>query len=546
MQVRHALLAAGNTHPGLLRDTNEDRFHYDAARGLFIVVDGVGGQAAGEKAAEAALGKIRATLEAETEPVEERIREAVTSANNEIYRLASLRPEWKGMACVLTIAVVDGADVVVGHVGDTRLYKLRRGRLEKLTKDHSPVGEREDAGEISEADAMRHPRRNEVYRDVGSEPHRPGDPGFVDVFRVPFEPDAALLLCSDGLTDLVDAATIRNAVEEYAGHPYEVVRSLIDSANDAGGKDNVTVVYAEGSRFAEGEDTRDIARRRATRAVADPPPASPAPAGARWRVAALVVLLAIVIAWSAYARRDLWMSSPFAQLPPAQGPVLVVRPGESIAAAIGRADAGTEIVVEPGEYRERLVLTSGVRLRSRVPRAASIRLPGGASESDAAVVALDVTDAEVVGFRIVGDAATPLGTGVSSVNSSLTIVDVDISGAQTAAVVFGAGAAGAIVASDVHDNPGTGVVVRGGALPRIAHNTFVRNATSDRAAGPMLIESGARPEIRSNTFVGVTPAAVIAPAGAASIAADNWFIPAPRQPTRPGVRGGQPGRQGRQ
>ena len=95
---------------------------------------------------------------------------------------------------------------------------MRRGRIDKLTKDHSPVGEREDAGQLSEAEAMRHPRRNEVYRDVGSELHHADDPGFMDVFRVPFEPDAALLLCSDGLTDLVDSTAIRRMVEEYAGH----------------------------------------------------------------------------------------------------------------------------------------------------------------------------------------------------------------------------------------------------------------------------------------------------------------------------------------
>ena len=186
VQVRTALRASGNTHPGLLRDINEDRFHYDPSRGIFIVIDGVGGQAAGEKAAETALAKIRERLEDESGPIEERIREAIVRANDEILRLASLRPEWKGMACVLTVAVVDGPDVVVGHVGDTRLYRIQRGRIEKLTRDHSPVGEREDSGEISEVDAMRHPRRNEVYRDVGSEPHRPDDPGFIDVLRASF------------------------------------------------------------------------------------------------------------------------------------------------------------------------------------------------------------------------------------------------------------------------------------------------------------------------------------------------------------------------
>src|SRR5262245_56744169 len=262
LQVGTTLKAAGDSHPGLQRTINEDRFHYDSAHGIFIVVDGVGGQAAGEKAAETALATVRTRLERETGPVEDRVREAIALANNEVHRLASLRAEWQGMAVVLTVAVVHNGDLVVGHVGDTRLYKLRAGRIEKLTRDHSPVGEREDAGELSELDAMHHPRRNEVYRDVGSDHHEPDDPEFIDVFRRPLETDAALLLCSDGLTDQVNSATITEIVSDFAGHPFEIVHALIDAANAAGGKDNVTVVYAEGPRFSEGEDTRDLRQRR--------------------------------------------------------------------------------------------------------------------------------------------------------------------------------------------------------------------------------------------------------------------------------------------
>src|SRR4051812_48311046 len=179
MQVGASVKAAGDSHPGLQRSVNEDRFHCDAAHGIFIVVDGVGGQAAGEKAAETALTTLRSRLERETGPVEDRVREAIALANNEIHRLASIQPEWKGMACVVTVAVIADGDVVIGHVGDTRLYKVRGGRIEKLTRDHSPVGEREDAGLLNEREAMQHPRRNEVYRDVGSEVHEPDDVGFI-------------------------------------------------------------------------------------------------------------------------------------------------------------------------------------------------------------------------------------------------------------------------------------------------------------------------------------------------------------------------------
>ena len=154
------------------------------------------------------------------------------------------------MACVLTAALVDNGRATIGHVGDTRLYKLREDSIQKVTRDHSPVGEREDAHELSELEAMRHPRRNEVYRDVGSEPHELIDTDFVDVEDISFEPDSALLLCSDGLSDLLESATIVDVVRRYAGAPETVVRTLIEMANAEGGKDNITVVYVEGEHFA--------------------------------------------------------------------------------------------------------------------------------------------------------------------------------------------------------------------------------------------------------------------------------------------------------
>ena len=244
-----------------------------------------------------------------------------------------------------------------------------------------------------------------------------------------------------------------------------------------------------------------------------------------------------VIAWALYSGVGFPVSTA-GPVPAAAVPaVIAVESGGSIAAALARAGAGTEIVVEPGEYRGRLVLKSGVRLRSRVPRGASIRLPAGASEADAAVVAIDVSDAELTGFRILGDAATPLGIGVSSANATLTLADVEIQGAATAAVVFGAGAAGGLLGSDVHDNPGAGVIVRNGAAPRIVHNRFAANASSGRAAGPMLIEAGGRPEIRAHTFIGVAPTAIIGLAGEspAALGIDNWFVAVPR-PARQGPR----------
>ena len=516
MQVHTGLKAAGLTHPGLLREINEDRYHYDPARGFFVVVDGLGGAAAGEKAAETALTLVRTRLERETGAIEDRVREAIGLANDEIYRLASLHPEWKGMACVLTAAVVDDGAVVVGHVGDSRLYKFRHGRMEKITRDHSPVGEREDAGELSEREAMRHPRRNEVYRDVGSERHDPDEPDFIDVSRRPFEADAALLLCSDGLTDLVPAAAIAATVRDCAGHPQETVRALVDAALDAGGKDNVTVVYVEGPRFGAEQDTRDLR----------PAVSSSSPRVRAWRLTALIALLVLVTALAAYLQRDRILPPVVPPAVRSSAPV-VVSAGGSIAAALRTASRGSQVIVEPGEYRERIALRSGVRLVSRVPHGAVLRLPAGASETDPAVVAFDVTDAELSGFRIVGDSATPLGTGVVVRNSSVTLSDLDISGATGTAIEYAGGDCGWLVGALLHDNPGTAITVRATAAPRVAHSAFVRNAAAEHAAGVIVAEADAHPVFTANTFVDLRPDTVLVPAAPAAVAAlarDNWFV----------------------
>jgi serine/threonine protein phosphatase PrpC len=526
MRVANTVRAAGASDPGLQRNHNEDRCHWDEQRGIFLVVDGVGGQAAGEKAADTALAKLRDRLERQTGRIEDRIREAIAIANDEIFRLASIRPEWKGMACVLTVAVVDNGDVVVGHVGDTRLYKVRRGRLQKLTRDHSPVGEREDARELSEQEAMRHPRRNEVFRDVGSEPHDPDDPDFIDIERVPFERDAALLLCTDGLTDSVDSATIGTIVDTFAGHPADVVRELIESANDAGGKDNVSVVYVEGDQFTGSRQARvavetDAAERPAgdlmlrldvpaadhAEAIGARVSSAPKPSPVRRMVTwAVVILLLAVIAAALLLERGAGMRllrEPLARFAGGQRAVVRVGPSDSIATALAGARPGTDVVVEPGEYREAVTLPPGVRLVSRVPRGATLRLSGTASDNEAVVTASGVSGAQLVGFRIVGDAATPVGIGIYSERSDLEIIDVEISGAKNAAVEFGRGSTGTLLASDLINNFGSALIVRAGGAPRISHNRFARNATAEASPPVLILEASTTARFIANIFEGL-------------------------------------------
>jgi len=251
--------AASDT--GLLRERNEDRFWVDAEHGIFLVVDGIGGCAAGDVAAEIAVDSIRQSLAAFDGPADACVRAAILRANNRIFEEAAQHDEFAGMACVLTLAVVKDGRLTVGHVGDSRLYLIWNGAIRKITSDHSPVGEDEDAGELSEKEAMVHPRRNVVSRDVGSKPRVEDDRRFVEIRQCRFRRDAALLLCSDGLTDQLTAAQVLEIVEDYAGDADAVAVRLVEAANAAGGRDNITALFVAGGefrghRFAAGTATR--------------------------------------------------------------------------------------------------------------------------------------------------------------------------------------------------------------------------------------------------------------------------------------------------
>jgi PPM family protein phosphatase len=153
------------------------------------------------------------------------------------------------MACVLTLALVEGDRITIGHVGDSRLYLIAGGAIRKLTSDHSPVGEDEDAGEVSEQEAMSHPRRNEVFRDVGTRPRSADEEDFIDIRVSRFPEAGAILLCSDGLSDQLTSNHIRDIVERYSGDPAQIARNLVDAANQAGGKDNITALFVAGPNF---------------------------------------------------------------------------------------------------------------------------------------------------------------------------------------------------------------------------------------------------------------------------------------------------------
>jgi PPM family protein phosphatase len=262
---RSEFRSAAATDTGLLRDNNEDRYWIDSERGLFLVVDGVGGHAAGELAAQTAVETIKDLLTGTgaaegvgsapdlvpgaVAPPEERVRAAIAAANNRIFQIAARDGGLKGMACVLTLAILEEGQITIGHVGDSRLYLIWNGAIRKLTSDHSPVGQDEDAGELTEQEAMQHPRRNEVFRDVGTALRSAADDGFIEVRKSRFHRDAAILLCSDGLTDHLSAARVREVVDRYDGDAERVANDLVEAANQAGGRDNITAVFVAGPEF---------------------------------------------------------------------------------------------------------------------------------------------------------------------------------------------------------------------------------------------------------------------------------------------------------
>ena len=253
------------THPGRQRSSNEDRLWADAEQGVFLVVDGMGGHAAGEVAAELARSVIRGGLEKPLADPESGIRRVITEANNQIYALAGQNPAWHGMACVLTVLVADQQSVTWGHVGDSRLYLFSEGKLRKLTSDHSPVGLREDQGLLPERAAMRHPDRNQVFRDVGSQRRTLDESDFIETSSISFAAADAFLLCSDGLSDALTGAEIAALIGGGSNDPQSTAQSLVAAANERSGADNISVLFLAGPEFQPGNQKIAPSRHAVTR-----------------------------------------------------------------------------------------------------------------------------------------------------------------------------------------------------------------------------------------------------------------------------------------
>ena len=241
----------GDKNTGVLPVNNEDFYIvekiFDHDHILAVVIDGVGGQEGGEVAAELAAETIRNYLVTYSNGERESLlKEAVNEANNKIFQERERRPEVSKMSCVLTACLIEISKrkFHLAHVGDTRMYQIAHGELKKITHDHSMVGYREETGRLTELEAMNHPQRNIILRDVGSELHKINDEDFIETGSFVLLDNSSLLLCSDGLSDMLTSAEI---IEELnSGISIEDrVKGLIDAANNKGGLDNITVVLIE-------------------------------------------------------------------------------------------------------------------------------------------------------------------------------------------------------------------------------------------------------------------------------------------------------------
>jgi protein phosphatase len=228
-----AIEFACQSHTGLQRRANEDSAY--ASPPLFVVADGMGGAQAGEVASQIAIEAFEQGLDGTGSP-EERLAQRIQEANRQIYEHSRTESGREGMGTTLTAALLADSELAIGHVGDSRAYMFRDGELSRLTRDHSLVDELVRRGELTEAEAAEHPQRSIITRALGPEPEVTPDTS-----TYPVRDGDVLLLCSDGLTSMISEDTITEVLRSTSSLD-EAARGLIEQANEAGGRDNITVV----------------------------------------------------------------------------------------------------------------------------------------------------------------------------------------------------------------------------------------------------------------------------------------------------------------
>ena len=254
MNLKGILSVAGRTDTGKVRSHNEDFLGENLDIGLVALADGMGGYKSGEVASELAISTILSELKeqipkltpGELDPQTGysneslAVREAVIRANERIYQKGMDDPECRGMGTTLVMAILYNNQVTIAHVGDSRMYRFRSSKLEQVTVDNTFLQELVDRGYYSQEEADASLNRNLVTRALGIQPTTA-----VDIREDMVIPGDIYLLCSDGLTDMVDDQEISNIVSEFRDNLDKIAENLVDCANVKGGRDNISVLLAQ-------------------------------------------------------------------------------------------------------------------------------------------------------------------------------------------------------------------------------------------------------------------------------------------------------------
>lgn len=245
----------GLTDIGRKRGRNEDSFLVNDDLGLFVVADGMGGHSGGEFASRFAVSTVEEVLQSMKMDPEatvisgvnengtsfgEHLRYAIEVASQKIYDQALFEPELKGMGTTVAALLVDGDKVCIANVGDSRVYLLRGGDLKQITEDHSLVSEQMKAGLLTEEDAKKHRLKNIITRSVGYQ-----EEVEADLFYLDLQANDCFIMCSDGLTNMIEDNTIGDTVLRAGGDLEKACQTLVNFANEKGGDDNITVVLCQ-------------------------------------------------------------------------------------------------------------------------------------------------------------------------------------------------------------------------------------------------------------------------------------------------------------
>ena len=237
--------ATGLSHPGRRRRRNEDSWVCDPP--LFAVADGMGGAKGGEIASKLAASALGSDTGGTGE---ERVVALIQEANRRVFERGAEDSTASGMGTTITLALVEDGAVTIGHVGDSRAYRIRADEIEQLTDDHSLVAELVRSGRLSPEEAETHPQRSVITRALGTDPDVD-----VDAFSVPAEPGDLFMICSDGLTSMVGDETIMDVLQRRRDDLDAAAKELIENANRRGGEDNITIVFFEIAEEAAPEET---------------------------------------------------------------------------------------------------------------------------------------------------------------------------------------------------------------------------------------------------------------------------------------------------